>query len=147
MAEKILIVDDELDMLELLEMIIRDKTPYQVVTTNNPLEVSPLLTDRSFDLLVTDLRMPAMGGLELIREVKIVHPYLPVIVITAYGSSESAAEAVAAGAYDYITKPFRKEHILITINRALEWRAMKKELESLKEGGGPVPALKADDHA
>jgi len=136
MAEKILIVDDELDMLELLEMIIRDKTPYQVVTTNNPLEVSPLLTDRSFDLLVTDLRMPAMGGLELIREVKIVHPYLPVIVITAYGSSESAAEAVAAGAYDYITKPFRKEHILITINRALEWRAMKKELESLKEGGG-----------
>jgi DNA-binding NtrC family response regulator len=136
MAEKILIVDDELDMLELLEMIIRDKTPYQVVTTNNPLEVSPLLTDRSFDLLVTDLRMPAMGGLELIREVKIVHPYLPVIVITAYGSSESAAEAVAAGAYDYITKPFRKEHILITINRALEWRAMKKELESLKEGQG-----------
>ncbi len=136
MAEKILIVDDELDMLELLEMIIRDKTPYQVVTTNNPLEVSPLLTDRSFDLLITDLRMPAMGGLELIREVKIVHPYLPVIVITAYGSSESAAEAVAAGAYDYITKPFRKEHILITINRALEWRAMKKELESLKEGGG-----------
>jgi len=136
MAEKILIVDDELDMLELLEMIIRDKTPYQVVTTNNPLEVSPLLTDRSFDLLVTDLRMPAMGGLELIREVKIVHPYLPVIVITAYGSSESAAEAIAAGAYDYITKPFRKEHILITINRALEWRAMKKELESLKEGQG-----------
>jgi DNA-binding NtrC family response regulator len=136
MAEKILIVDDELDMLELLEMIIRDKTPYQVVTTNNPLEVSPLLTDRSFDLLVTDLRMPAMGGLELIREVKVVHPYLPVIVITAYGSSESAAEAVAAGAYDYITKPFRKEHILITINRALEWRAMKKELESLREGQG-----------
>jgi len=136
MAEKILIVDDELDMLELLELIIRDKTPYQVVTTNNPLEVSPLLTDRSFDLLITDLRMPAMGGLELIREVKMDHPYLPVIVITAYGSSESAAEAVAAGAYDYITKPFRKEHILITINRALEWRAMKKELESLKEGGG-----------
>ena len=136
MAEKILIVDDELDMLELLEMIIRDKTPYQVVTTNNPLEVSPLLTDRSFDLLVTDLRMPAMGGLELIREVKIVHPYLPVIVITAYGSSESAAEAIAAGAYDYITKPFRKEHILITINRALEWRAMKIVLESLREGQG-----------
>jgi len=134
MAEKILIVDDELDMLDLLEMIIRDKTPYQVVTTNNPLEVSSLLTDRSFDLLITDLRMPAMGGLELIREVKISHPYLPVIVITAYGSSESAEEAIAAGAYDYITKPFRKDHILITINRALEWRAMKKELESLKEG-------------
>jgi DNA-binding NtrC family response regulator len=80
--------------------------------------------------------MPAMGGLELIREVKGEHPHLPVIVITAYGSSESAEEAIAAGAYDYITKPFRKEQILLTINRALEWRAMKKELESLKEGPG-----------
>jgi DNA-binding NtrC family response regulator len=54
-------------------------------------------------------------------------------VITAYGSSQSAEESIAAGAYDYITKPFRKDQILITINRALEWGAMKKELEALQK--------------
>jgi DNA-binding NtrC family response regulator len=84
------------------------------------------------DLLVTDLRMPAMGGIELIKKVKEYYPNLPIIVITAYGSSQSAEESIAAGAYDYISKPFRKEQILITINRALEWGAMKKELAALQ---------------
>ena len=133
MAEKILIVDDELDMLELLEMIILDKTPYRVTTTNNPLEALQLLDENPYDLLITDLRMPAMGGIEVVREVRNKYPDMPAIVITAYGSSQSAEEAVQAGAYDYITKPFRKEHILISINRAMEWRKMKLELAALKK--------------
>lgn len=133
MAETILIVDDELDMLELLELIILDKTPYRVSTTNNPLEALQMLANQAFDLLITDLRMPALGGLEVIREVREKYPDLPVIVITAYGSSESAEEAIRAGAYDYITKPFRKEHILISIDRAMEWRKMKMELAALKK--------------
>jgi DNA-binding NtrC family response regulator len=135
MAETILIVDDELDMLELLELIILDKTRYRVSTTNNPLEALQMLANQSFDLLITDLRMPALGGLEVIREVREKYPDLPVIVITAYGSSESAEEAIRAGAYDYITKPFRKEHILISIERAMEWRKMKRELAALKKTG------------
>ena len=139
MSEKILIVDDELDMLELLELIILDKTSYRVSTTNNPLEAIHLLEENPFDLVITDLRMPAMGGIELIREVRGQYPDLPVIVITAYGSSESAEEAVRAGAYDYITKPFRKEHILISIERAMEWRRMKIELAALKKSS-PAPA-------
>lgn len=102
------------------------------MTTNNPLEVSALLKEQPIDLLITDLRMPAMGGIELIREVKKSYPDMPVIVITAYGSSQSAEESIAAGAYDYITKPFRKDQIIITINRAMEWQAMKKELAALK---------------
>ena len=133
MSAKIIIVDDELDMLELLELIINEKTPHQVVTTNNPLEVPRLMRQHEADLLITDLRMPAMGGIELIKKVKEYYPNLPIIVITAYGSSQSAEESIAAGAYDYITKPFRKDQILITINRALEWGAMKKELTSLQE--------------
>ena len=132
MAGKILIVDDEVDLLELLELILAEKTHYQILTTNNPLEVSALLKEQPIDLLITDLRMPAMGGIELIREVKKSYPDMPVIVITAYGSSQSAEESIAAGAYDYITKPFRKDQILITINRAMEWQAMKKELAALK---------------
>jgi DNA-binding NtrC family response regulator len=133
MSAKIIIVDDELDMLELLEMILNEKTPHQVITTNNPLEVPRLMQQYEADLLITDLRMPAMGGIELIQKVKEDYPNLPVIVITAYGSAQSAEESIAAGAYDYITKPFRKDQILITINRALEWGAMKKELAGFKE--------------
>lgn len=129
---KILIVDDELDILELLEMIIAERTSHQVVTTNNPLEVPPLLKQDPFDLLITDLRMPGLSGMDLIREAKTIDPDMPVIVITAYGSSQSAEEAITEGAYDYITKPFRKDQIIITINRAMEWHAMKKELAALK---------------
>lgn len=129
---KILIVDDELDILELLEMIIAERTSHQVVTTNNPLEVPPLLKQDPFDLLITDLRMPGLSGMDLIREAKSIDPDMPVIVITAYGSSQSAEEAITEGAYDYITKPFRKDQIIITINRAMEWHAMKKELAALR---------------
>ncbi|MBI5605326.1 MAG: response regulator [Deltaproteobacteria bacterium] len=132
MRGKILIVDDELDILELLEMIIAERTSHQVVTTNNPLEVPPLLKHDPFDLLITDLRMPGLSGMDLIREAKTIDPDMPVIVITAYGSSQSAEEAIAEGAYDYITKPFRKDQIIITINRAMEWHAMKKELAALR---------------
>ncbi|MBA4392809.1 MAG: response regulator [Desulfobacca sp.] len=132
MGEKILIVDDELDILELLEMIITERTPFQVMTTNNPLEVPHLLKESSIDLLITDLRMPGLSGMDLIREAKKISPDMPIIVITAYGSSQSAEESIAEGAYDYITKPFRKDHIILTINRAMEWHAMKKELAALK---------------
>jgi DNA-binding NtrC family response regulator len=132
MAGKILIVDDELDMLELLEMIIMEKTPHRVVTTNNPLEVPKLLEEGTFNLLITDLRMPGLSGIELIREAKRIDPDMPIIVITAYGSSQSAEESITEGAYDYITKPFRKDQIIITINRAMEWQALRKEVKALK---------------
>ena len=68
MSEKILIVDDELDMLELLELIITDRTSYQVVTVSNPLEVPGLLKEGGFDLLISDLRMPQMDGMELMDQ-------------------------------------------------------------------------------
>ena len=139
MGGKILIVDDEPDILELLEMIIVERTPHQVVTTNNPLEVPPLLKGEPFDLLITDLRMPGLNGMDLIRETKKIDPDIPVIVITAYGSSQSAEESITEGAYDYITKPFRKDQIIITINRAMEWQAMKKEIKNLKAQLKPGP--------
>ena len=132
MGGKILIVDDEPDILELLAMIIAERTPHQVVTTNNPLEVPHLFKENTFDLLITDLRMPGLSGMDLIREAKKIDPDMPIIVITAYGSSQSAEESITEGAYDYLTKPFRKDQIIITINRAMEWQAMKKEMKALK---------------
>ena len=141
MAERILIVDDEIDMLELLELIITDRTEYEVVTTNSPLEVPELLKKEPYDLLITDLRMPDIDGIELIEMVKQVDDQLPFIIITAYGTIESAVEAMRKGAFDYITKPFRQEQILLTIEKVMKWRrlqkeniALKAELEKMKKG-------------
>jgi len=129
---QILIVDDEVDMLALLAMIITNKSTHGATTTNNPLEVPKLIQEGKFDLIISDLKMPGMDGVELIAEVRKIDKSIPILIITAYGSVDSAEDAVLKGAYDYITKPFRKEQILIAINRALEWKEMKKEIDSLK---------------
>jgi len=131
---QILIVDDEVDMLALLAMIITEKTNHKATTTNNPLEVPALIKEGAFDLLIADLKMPGMDGIELVDEVRKIDKSIPILIITAYGSIESAEEAIHKGAYDYITKPFRKEQILIAINRALEWKEMKRQIDSLKKG-------------
>jgi len=133
MPERILVVDDEPNMLRLLKTILMDKTGYEVTTTNNPLEVSKLLQDGHYDLVVTDLKMPLVDGIDLIGIVKNIDATMPIIVITAYGTIETAEEAIQKGAYDFITKPFRKETILITIKRALEWKRMQGELAELKK--------------
>jgi len=129
---QILIVDDEVDMLALLAMIITEKSSHKATTTNNPLEVPKLVQGGAFDLVITDLKMPGMDGTELIAEIRKIDKSIPILIITAYGSVDSAEDAIRKGAYDYITKPFRKEQILIAINRALEWKNMKKEIDSLK---------------
>ena len=132
MPDNLLILDDEGDMLTLLETIIRAKTPHDVVVTNNPLEIEDLMAVHSFSLVISDLKMLGRDGLEVIAIVHRADATIPVIIITAYGSLESAQEIVRHGAYDYITKPFRKEQVLITIERALEWRRITLENRSLK---------------
>jgi DNA-binding NtrC family response regulator len=133
MPDRILVVDDEPNMLRLLKTILMDKTGYEVTTTNNPLEVSKLLQEGHYNLVVTDLKMPLVDGIDLIGIVKNIDAIMPIIVITAYGTIETAEEAIQKGAYDFITKPFRKETILITIKRALEWKRMQGELAELKK--------------
>ncbi len=133
MAEKILIVDDEPDMLKLIAMIIREKTPYEVMTTNNPLEAVELAKSGNFDLIISDLKMPGLDGIELLNAVKQIDADIPVIMITAYGTVESATEAMQKGGFDFITKPFRKEQILFTIDKAIKWLNLQRENKKLKE--------------
>jgi DNA-binding NtrC family response regulator len=133
MPEKLLIVDDEPDMLKLLSMIIKEKTPYEVTATNNPLEALELVKRGGFDLVLTDLKMPGLDGIELLDAIKNVDEHVPVIFITAFGTVESAAEAIEKGGFDFITKPFRKEQILFTIDRAIKWLKLHKENQMLKE--------------
>jgi len=133
MAEKILIVDDEPDMLKLLSMMLRDKTGYQISTTNNPLEAVELAKQGGYALVITDLKMPGLDGIELLDAIKKEDPDIPVIFITAYATVESATEAIQKGGFDFISKPFRKEQILFTIDRAMKWIKMQQENKMLKE--------------
>jgi DNA-binding NtrC family response regulator len=130
MADRLLIVDDELDMLVLLKMILKEKTAYEVVTTPNPLEAEQLFREKPFQLVITDLSMPGMDGFELMGVIKKLDPLVPVIIITAYGSVESALQSTQKGAFDFITKPFRKDQILLAIEKALTHR--EGQLEKVK---------------
>jgi DNA-binding NtrC family response regulator len=104
-----------------------------VTVLNNPLEAKDLLKQEQFDLVLTDLKMPGLDGMELLQAAKAADEEALVLVITAYGSLESAEEAMAKGAFDYITKPFRKEQILLAIDRAMRWRELVKQNKELKK--------------
>ncbi|MCX5892251.1 MAG: response regulator [Deltaproteobacteria bacterium] len=129
---RILAVDDELDMLTLIKMIIEGYSNHQVTTTNNPMEVTELLGKERFDLIITDLKMPGMDGMELLDLAKKYDNEVLIIMVTAFGSMESAEEAVRKGAFDYISKPFRKEQLLMAIDKAMRWREMAQQIKELK---------------
>lgn len=131
MQQKILAVDDQPHMLILIERIIKERTPYHITTTNNPLEVPKIMGNENFDLIISDLKMPGMDGLEILDHVNKNNRNEKVIIITAFGELESAIQAMQRGAFDYITKPFKKEKILHTIDRAMTWQRMVKETEKM----------------
>lgn len=138
MGETIIVLDDEIDMLALLRTIISGRTAHRVITTNNPLELEELMETHRPALIISDLKMLGRDGLEIIEVAHRFDPTVPVVIVTAYGSLESAEEAVRKGAYDYIAKPFRKEQVLIAIERAIEWRRLTAENARLKEDRRPA---------
>ena len=133
MAGKILIVDDEKDMLVLLQRIISEETDHKLVTTDNPLKAVELFNNRTFDLVITDLKMPKMDGIRLLEKIKKSRPKTSVIILTAYATIDTAVEAIQKGAYDYITKPFRRERILLTIDKVMKWQEMVRENLALRQ--------------
>ncbi len=128
---KILIVDDEVSMREFLEIML-SKEGYKVSSAGNGKEALNMLNDTIYDLIVSDVQMPGMNGIELLRNVKEVCPDTTVIMITAYASTESGVEAMKAGAYDYITKPFKVDEIKLIIKNALEKKRLEVENLLLK---------------
>ena len=132
MKGRILVVDDEKDMLALLRRIITEKTDHDVMTEDNPLKAVEMIGQEPFNLIITDLKMPKMDGIALLDEVRKTQPSAAVIIMTAYATIETAVEATRKGALDYISKPFRKERILLTIRRALEWQALARENVALR---------------
>jgi len=130
--ETILIVDDEKNYLVILEALLAPEG-YEIITEDDALNALRLIRETDLDLVITDMKMPGMDGMELLEEAKKIDPGLPVIIMTAYGTIEMAVEAMKKRAYDYITKPFRNEELKLTIKKALELYRLKKENRLLSE--------------
>ncbi|MDR3567483.1 MAG: sigma-54 dependent transcriptional regulator [Syntrophobacteraceae bacterium] len=129
----ILALDDEHDMLALLSRIVSEKSSHELTTLSDPQELTQLLEQKSFDVVLTDLKMPGRSGIQVLEEVKQKNPRTAVIIMTAYGTIESALQATRKGAFDYITKPFRKERILHVIEQALNWQKLQQENSYLRQ--------------
>ena len=131
MKEKILVVDDDREMCSLLREILTGEG-FSVTATEDSLEAAKRIAREEFDLLITDLKMKGLKGLDLMEESKKIAPLVPVIIITAFGTVESAIQAMKRGAYDYITKPFQMDELVLTVKKALENRFLRKEVTRLK---------------
>jgi DNA-binding NtrC family response regulator len=129
---RILIVDDEVNARTALAEILRDEG-YGVDMAADGFKALPKLDDFAPEAVVTDLRMPGMDGLELMRRVHAGDPDTPVVVVTAYGAVDSAVQAMRRGAADYITKPVNVDELLVVLERALETRRMRAEAQQLRQ--------------
>lgn len=145
MTQRILAVDDEPHMLQLLERIVEEKTPYSITTTSNSLEVPSLLESGQFDVIVTDMKMPGLDGMDVLKLIQERGQAEQVIVMTAFGTLDTALEALAAGVFDYIIKPFKKEAFLFTLHRAMRWTLEQREARRLNSFLELEPFVRARD--
>jgi two-component system response regulator PilR (NtrC family) len=134
-AARILVVDDERSMRELLAIVL-GREGYEVVVAENGRQALDELERRPVDLLISDIHMPDMTGLDVLRAAKGMNPDLAGIMVTAFASTETAIEALRMGAYDYIHKPFNVDELKIVVHGALERRQLKRENVLLKRALG-----------
>ena len=128
---RILLVDDDDSLRRVLEVQLQ-QMGYRVNTAKNGEAALAQLRDSPHDLILTDLRMPGVSGLDLLKNIRAAHPETVVIMLTAYGSVDTAVEAMRAGAYDYLTKPVHQEELALIIKRALDHLRLLEEVRSLR---------------
>ncbi len=129
---KILIVEDEKNMREVLRILLEGEG-YEVTAATDSIDGINQLNNDIFDMVITDLKMPKFSGFDILKKVKELSPDTIVIMITAFGTTESAMEAMQLGAYDYIHKPFKIDEIRIVVKKALEKRKLRTEVTILRE--------------
>lgn len=132
MKARVLVVDDEESIREFLNIMLR-KEGYDVTCVEDGQKAIDILKKKSFEMIISDLQMPHVTGLELLKFVKENYPDLLFMLITAFGTTETAVEAMKAGAYDYITKPFKLDEVRINIANALRSKTLETENRSLKK--------------
>ena len=131
MKPRALIVDDERAECEMFADALRD-AGFEAAWELQPVEALRRIERQPFDVVVTDLNMPGLPGIELCRRVKLDKPNLPVVVVTAFGSIDSAVKAMKAGAYDFVTKPFDVDTIGLVLKRAVENHELRAEVDALR---------------
>ncbi|MGD9200295.1 MAG: sigma-54 dependent transcriptional regulator [Chitinispirillia bacterium] len=132
MKTNIAIIDDEPRLAEILAMVLR-KRKYSVETFLNPITFIEKLDEPFFDLVLTDLKMPGMTGVELLKKVRDHDSSIPVILITAHATVQNAIEAMREGAYDYIEKPFDNDACVVQIEKALEFSSIARENKYMRQ--------------
>ena len=135
MSEKnahILIIDDEKNYLLVLQTLLEDEG-YTVTALSDPETALAFLQESEVDVVVTDMKMPRITGLDVLERVKKQWPYTPVLIMTAFGTIESAVETMKYGAFDYITKPFSNDELLLSIHNAVELAQAHREYKLLQE--------------
>jgi len=129
---KILLVDDEPSIVSVLSTVLKAEG-YDVTAAVGGDKGIEVLDNDTFDLMLSDIRMNPVNGMDLLRIAHERYPHMAVIMLTAYGSVETAIEALKLGAFDYVTKPFKVDELLITVQRALEYNTALSENADLKE--------------
>jgi DNA-binding NtrC family response regulator len=131
-SHPILVVEDDESQRRIIEYNLSQKG-HLVIVVDSAEKALTALEETEFYLLISDMKLPGKSGLDLLREVKENWPDLPVIFITAFGTVEKAVEAMKLGAFDYITKPFERDELLLTVEKALEFQRLKDENRQLRD--------------
>jgi DNA-binding NtrC family response regulator len=118
---RLLVIDDEQDVREMLEFVLSEGG-FEVETVDGGLAAVAIVRARRFDVVITDMKMPVMDGLQTLTALKEIDPTIEVIVVTGYASEQTAAECVRRGAYGYLRKPFEVEDLRALVDRALSHR-------------------------
>lgn len=137
-------VDDESGPRDLLESALSEKG-FQVKTAKSGEQACQLIDETSFDLVLTDLKMPGLSGIELLKKIRQRSPEIHVIIITGYASLRSAIDAIRGGAYDYLTKPFQVDELYVVVDNAIERiqliRENNKLLNQLRKTSKKIEAV------
>jgi DNA-binding NtrC family response regulator len=129
---RILFVDDDRDILAMVEQYLTIKG-YDITTVDNGIEAVGIVKDKEIDIVFTDYKMPEFNGLELLVAIKKYRPQTEVIIVTGYGSMESAIQAMKYGSYDYLQKPFKLDHLKLIIDRIVEEKKFKDKAQLIRK--------------
>ncbi len=132
MLTKVLISEDERRMREVMVMLLSDM-PIQIYEAADGEEAIEIFDNETIHLVITDLKLPKKGGMEVLQHIKESNPEVPVIIITAFGSIENAVEAIRLGAFDYVTKPFKEERLRSCVEKALQISQLTYEVKYLRK--------------
>jgi DNA-binding NtrC family response regulator len=129
---RILFVDDDNDILMMVEQYLQMQG-YDITTVNSGLKALDLIREEEIQIIFSDYKMPEFNGLELLAAVKQFNPMIEVIIVTGYGSMESAVQAMKFGCYDYLQKPFKLEHLKLIIDRIIEEKKVEDKAALLRK--------------